>query len=68
MIVSAVFDNRKRTIPLDLDDVKLGRVWTKDGKDIYYLGQKQITKHELTNLLESIGIMKNYNYNIVKQG
>jgi len=65
--VEITFDNTDNRIPIDKDEITLRRV-IGSKKDQYFLDKKNVTKHDVMNLLESAGFSRSNPYYIVKQG
>uniref|UniRef100_A0A183BL97 Structural maintenance of chromosomes protein n=1 Tax=Globodera pallida TaxID=36090 RepID=A0A183BL97_GLOPA len=65
--VEIVFDNTDRRIPTENDEVRIMRqVGPK--KDQFFIDNKQVTRTEIVNLMESAGFSRSNPYYIVKQG
>lgn len=52
-------------MPIDNDEISLKRVWSIEGKDLYYLNNKSLSKNELNNLLECCGLSRSNPYNVI---
>ncbi|CAN4100724.1 unnamed protein product [Withania somnifera] len=65
--VEIVFDNSDNRMPVDKEEVRLGRTIDLK-KDEYFLDGKHITKTVVQNLLESAGVSRSNPYYVVQQG
>lgn len=65
--VEIVFDNSDHRIPTDNDEVRITRQVAAK-KDQYFIDNKQVTRTEIVNLMESAGFSRSNPYYIVKQG
>ena len=65
--VEIIFDNSKRKIPIDTNEVSIKRVISVK-KDGYYINGKNATRHDVNNVLESCEFTPSNGYYIVRQG
>lgn len=66
-IVKIYFDNSDRFFPVDSKTVIISRELHKDGRSIYRLNGHIITRNDLLDFLQSVGLSPD-NYNIIPQG
>lgn len=65
--VKLVFDNNDRLLPIDFDEVELGRAVHRDGANEYYLNGSQVRLKDITELLASANIGAT-GHHIISQG
>eukprot|EP01017_Pseudomicrothorax_dubius_P041211 TRINITY_DN6566_c0_g1_i5.p1 TRINITY_DN6566_c0_g1~~TRINITY_DN6566_c0_g1_i5.p1 ORF type:complete len:1138 (+),score=257.98 TRINITY_DN6566_c0_g1_i5:67-3480(+) len=68
ILVEVVFDNTSRKIPVDNNEVSLTRVWRQNNQDVYKINTREVTRIEITNLLEYCGLSRINPYFIIQQG
>jgi len=66
-LVSIVFDNSKKTFPIEGDEVKITRIVRQDGQSIYKINDKKVTRQQIIELL-SYAKIDPEGYNIILQG
>ncbi len=65
--VSIVFNNEKKTFPLEEKEIKVTRIVNQDGNSIYRINNKKHTRQEILNLLGHSRINPD-GFNIIQQG
>ncbi|MBI2640393.1 MAG: AAA family ATPase [Candidatus Sungbacteria bacterium] len=65
--VTLIFDNKDGRIPLDFEEVSLGRKIFRDGLNEYYLNNSQVRLKDVVELIARIGLGET-KHNIIGQG
>lgn len=65
--VTLIFDNQDKGIPLDFEEVSLGRKIFRDGLNEYYLNNSQVRLRDVVEILARIGLGEQ-KHNIISQG
>ncbi len=65
--VTLIFDNKDGRIPLDFEEVSLGRKIFRDGLNEYYLNDSQVRLKDVVELIARIGLGET-KHNIIGQG
>lgn len=65
--VSLVFDNRKKNLPIDYDEVKITRKVFRDGVNDYLINDSKTRFKDIIELLSNIGIGSS-SHHIISQG
>ncbi len=65
--VTMIFDNEDHRIPLDFDEVVIGRKIFRDGLNEYYLNNSQVRLKDVVEILARIGLGEQ-KHNIIGQG
>ena len=66
-LVTLVFDNRERRIPLEFEEVALARKIFRDGINEYYTNSSQVRLKDVVELMAQIGLGET-KHNIIGQG
>ncbi len=65
--VSLIFDNKKKTLPIDYDEVKITRKVFRDGVNDYLINDSKTRFKDIIELLSNIGIGSS-SHHIISQG
>jgi len=65
--VDVIFDNSDRTIPFDSNTIKISRKININGHGKYYINDKLITRRELQDIMDLVGLIPNTS-NLILQG
>ena len=66
-VVEIIFDNSKKTIPIEKNEISIKRIVRRNGQSIYKIENQTKTRQEVLGLLAQIGIDPN-GFNIILQG
>lgn len=66
-VVTIIFDNKDKAIPLDTDEVTVSRKVNRKGVSLYRLNDKRVPKHEVDKVFGSMSLRAD-GYNIIQQG
>ncbi|MEK7575644.1 MAG: AAA family ATPase [Patescibacteria group bacterium] len=65
--VSLIFDNRKKILPIDYDEVSITRKIFRDGINDYYINNSQVRLKDIVELLSRVGLGTS-SHHIISQG
>src|SRR3989344_1657892 len=65
--VTLIFDNADKKIPLDFDEVVIGRKIFRDGLNEYYINNSQVRLKDVVELMARVGLGES-KHNIIGQG
>jgi len=66
--VEAELQNCNDKLELLEKNLTLRRVWTVEGRELYFLNEKELSSSQWTHLLDCLGISRENPFNIVQQG